>query len=228
MPRKDYQEQLEELEDDVLYMSEVVLERFRMGLDALERKDEDLAREVIEGDHEINELYLDLEQDCIDLFALQQPVAGDLRFIAASFKIITDLERIGDLATNLGEYALEAERDVFPDVDIQSIGDETLDMVEDAMAAYAAQDPEDCFEIAERDDDIDAHCEAASETVVRDLIETELDEREGIDEDDIETFMTEVSRLLLTVRDLERVGDHAVNIAARTLYMVENDDALIY
>jgi phosphate transport system protein len=228
MPRKDYQEQLEELEDDVLYMSEVVLERFRMGLDALERKDADLAREVIEGDHEINELYLDLEQDCIDLFALQQPVAGDLRFIAASFKIITDLERIGDLATNLGEYALEAERDVFPDVDIQSIGDETLDMVEDAMLAYAKQDPEDCFEIAERDDDIDAHCEAASETVVRDLIETELDEREGIDEDDIETFMTEVSRLLLTIRDLERVGDHAVNIAARTLYMVENDDDLIY
>ncbi|RXK51629.1 phosphate signaling complex protein PhoU [Halorientalis pallida] len=228
MPREDYQQQLADLEDDVLYMSEVVLERFRMGLDALERKDADLAREVIEGDHEINELYLDLEQDCIDLFALQQPVAGDLRFIAASFKIITDLERIGDLATNLGEYALEAERDVFPDVDIQSIGDETLDMVEDAMAAYAAQEPEDCFEIAERDDDIDAHCEAASETVVRDLIETELDEREGIDEDDIETFMTEVSRLLLTIRDLERVGDHAVNIAARTLYMVENDDALIY
>ena len=228
MPREDYQQQLADLEDDVLYMSEVVLERFRMGLDALERKDEDVAREVIEGDHEINELYLDLEQDCIDLFALQQPVAGDLRFIAASFKIITDLERIGDLATNLGEYALEAERDVFPDVDIQSIGDETLDMVEDAMEAYAAQDPEDCFAIAERDDDIDAHCEAASDIVVRDLIETQLDEREGIDEDDIETFMTEVSRLLLTVRDLERVGDHAVNIAARTLYMTENDDALIY
>ncbi|AQL43698.1 phosphate transport system regulatory protein PhoU [Halorientalis sp. IM1011] len=228
MPRKDYQEQLAELEDDVLYMSEVVLERFRMGLDALEQKDPDLAREVIEGDHEINQLYLDLEQDCIDLFALQQPVAGDLRFIAATFKIITDLERIGDLATNLGGYALEAERDVFPDVDIQSIGDETLDMVEDAMDAYAAQDPAACFAIAERDDDIDAHCETASELVVRDLIETELEEREDLNEDEIETFMTEVSRLLLTIRDLERVGDHAVNIAARTLYMVENDDDLIY
>jgi phosphate transport system protein len=228
MPREDYQQKLADLEDDVLYMSEVVLERFRMGLDALEQKDEDLAWEVIEGDHEINERYLDLEQDCIDLLALQQPVAGDLRFIAATFKIITDLERIGDLATNLGEYALDADRDVFPDVDIQSIGDETLDLVEDAMAAYAEQDPEACFEIAERDDDVDAHCEAASELVVRDLIETEFDEREGLDEAEIETFMNEVSRLLLTIRDLERVGDHAVNIAARTLYMVENDDALIY
>ncbi|WP_299269964.1 phosphate signaling complex protein PhoU [Halorientalis sp.] len=228
MPREDYQQQMADLEDDILYMSEVVLERFRMGLDALERKDEALAREVIEGDHEVNELYLDLEQDCIDLLALQQPVAGDLRFIAASFKIITDLERIGDLATNLGEYALDAERDVFPDVDIQSIGDETLDMVENAMQAYAEQSPTDCFAIAERDNDIDVHCEAASDLIVRDLIETRLDEREGIQENDVETFMTEVSRLLLTVRDLERVGDHAVNIAARTLYMAENDGALIY
>src|SRR6056297_3395297 len=106
MPRKDYQQQLEDLQDDVLYMSEVVLERFRMGLEALEYKDDELAQDVIEGDHEINELYLDLEQDCIDLLALQQPVASDLRFIAASFKIITALERIGDLATNLGEYSL--------------------------------------------------------------------------------------------------------------------------
>ncbi|MCJ0619373.1 phosphate transport system regulatory protein PhoU, partial [Haloarcula hispanica] len=101
MPRDSYQEGLNSLREDVLYMSEIVLERLRLGLDALEQKDEEMAREVIEGDHEINQLYLDLEQDCIDLLALQQPVASDLRFIAASFKIITDLERIGDLATNL-------------------------------------------------------------------------------------------------------------------------------
>jgi phosphate transport system protein len=228
MPRKDYQQQLDDLEENVLYMSEVVLERYRMGLDALEQKDEDLAWEVIEGDHEINDRYLDLEKDCIDLLALQQPVAGDLRFIAASFKTITDLERIGDLATNLGDYTLDATRDVYPDVDIQAIGDETLEMVEDAMTAYAERDAEACYDIAARDDDIDAHCERASELVVRDLIETELEEQGANDEEDIETFMQEVSRMLLTIRDLERVGDHAVNIAARTLYMIENDDELIY
>ncbi|MFB6134259.1 MAG: phosphate signaling complex protein PhoU [Halanaeroarchaeum sp.] len=226
MPRESYQEKLEQLREDVLYMSEVVLERLRMGLDALERKDEDLAWEVIEGDDEINRLYLDLEQDCVDLLALQQPVAGDLRFIAASFKIITDLERIGDLATNLGDYTLEAERDVFPDVDIQGIGDDVVTMVEDAMAAYEEEDAEACFEIAECDDDIDAECAAASEVVVRDLIEREIGEE--TDEAEVERLMADVSRLLLTIRDLERVGDHAVNIAARTLYMVENDDELIY
>ena len=225
MPREGYQEQLDALQDDVLYMSEVVLDRVRMGLRALEAKDEALAREVIEGDHEINEMYLELEQDCIDLLALQQPVAGDLRFIAASFKIITDLERIGDLATNIGEYTLQANHDVFPEVDVQEIGTITRDMVEEAMDAYAREDADECHEIAAADDEIDALCERASETVVRDLIERELEET---DAKDIEQLLQDVSRLLLTIRDLERVGDHAVNICARTLYMVENDDELIY
>ena len=223
MPRESYQAQLTALREDVLYMSEIVLERLRMGLDALSRKDERLAQSVIDGDDEINEMYLDLEGSCIDLFALQQPVAGDLRFIAASFKIITDLERVADLATNLGKYTLQAERDVFPEVDVQGIGTFTLEMVEDAMDAYAAENTEACYAIDERDDELDALCERASEIVVRDLIETELDAGE-----DTEQLMTDVSRLLLTIRDLERVGDHAVNISARTLYMVENDDELIY
>jgi len=225
MARQNYQDQLDQLQEDVLYMSEVVLERLRMALDALERKDHDLAYEVIDGDDEINQMYLDLEKDCIDLLALQQPVASDLRFIAASFKIITDLERVGDLATNIGEYSLDAVQDVFPEVDVQEIGTVTLDMVEEAMDAYDREDTEMCRDIAAADDDLDQLCERASETVVRDLIEREL---ETTDEEDVEELLQDVSRLLLTIRDLERVGDHAVNISARTLYMVENDDELIY
>lgn len=223
MPREQYQTQLDDLREDVLYMSEVVLERLRMGLDALSRKDDRLARDVIDGDDEINQLYLDLEGDCIDLFALQQPVAGDLRFIASSFKVITDLERVADLATNLGEYTLRADRDIFPDIDVQEIGDFTVEMVENAMDAYATEDIDACYAIDERDTELDGLCEHASKTVVRDLIETELDADEEADQ-----LMADVSRLLLTIRDLERVGDHAVNISARTLYMVANDDELIY
>jgi phosphate transport system protein len=224
MPRDGYQAQLDQVREDVLYMSEIVLERLRMGLNALEAKDDDLAWEVIEGDHEVNDLYLELEQDCIDLLALQQPVAGDLRFIAASFKTITDLERIGDLATNLGDYTHDAEHDVFPDVDVQHIGDATVEMIEAAMEAYATEDVEACYAIAERDDEVDEMCEHASEIVVRDLIEREDVETETA----VQQTMQDVYRLLLTIRDLERVGDHAVNIAARTLYMVENDDDLLY
>ncbi|SFR93683.1 phosphate uptake regulator, PhoU [Halomicrobium zhouii] len=226
MPRESYQDKLDDLREDVLYMSEVVLERLRLGLDALEQKDEELAQEVIEGDHEVNQMYLELEQDCIDLLALQQPVASDLRFIAASFKIITDLERIADLATNLGDYSLEAEEDVFPEVDIQTVADVTIEMVEAAMDGYANQDADTCYEISETDDEVDALCERASEAVVRDLIEREVTDEAT--EEEVERLMGDVSRLLLTIRDLERVGDHAVNIAARTLYMVENDADLIY
>ncbi len=223
MARKSYQEQLEELREDVCYMGEVVMERLRMGLDAIEQKDEDLAQEVIEGDGEVNRMYLDLEKDCIDLLALQQPVASDLRFIASTFKIITDLERVGDLAVNLGEYTKDAERDLFPDVDVQTMGDLTLEMIDDAMVAYDTENVEQCRDLAVRDDDLDHYAERASGIVVRDLIERELGSP-----DEAELLLQDVSRLLLTIRDLERVGDHAVNIAARTLYMVENDDELIY
>ena len=223
MARTDYQSSLEKLRGDVLYMSELVAERLRTGLDALERKDERLAREVIGGDDEINELYLDLEQQCTDLIALQQPVAGDLRFIAASFKIITDLERIANLATNLGAYAETADNDVFPSVNIQEIGETTLTMLDSAIVAYAEEDRELCYTVNDRDDDLDEECEIASGTVVRELIEGEK-----LGEEEIEPFMQDVSRLLLTIRDLERVGDHAVNIAARALYMIDNNDELIY
>lgn len=224
MPRDGYQEKLTQLREDVLYMSEVVLERLQMGLTALERKDEELAWEVIEGDHEVNQLYLELEQDCTDLIALQQPVAGDLRFIAASFKIITDLERIADLATNLGDYTLDAQENVYQDVDVQAIGAQNIEMIEGAMEAYANEDTDLCYEVAALDDEVDALCEEASATVARDLIE-----RKDIEsEEQIQRVMQDVVRLLLTIRDLERVGDHAVNIAARTLYMVESDDDLLY
>jgi phosphate transport system protein len=225
MARQSYQQELVGLREDVLFMSELVLERLRAGLNALENQDNKLARHVIVGDEEINEMYLERESDCIDLLALQQPVAGDLRLIAASFKILTDLERVADLATNLGKYTLEAHTARFPDVDVQAIGVAVVAMLEDAMDAYADGDVQACYTIADRDDEIDQMCERATDAVVRELIATKLD-GESIDAD-VEALMGDVSRLLLTIRDLERVGDHAVNVAARTLYMRENDPSLL-
>jgi phosphate transport system protein len=224
MPRVSYQNHLDTLEEDVLYMSELVLDRLRVALTALEQTDESLAREVINGDDEINEQYLDLEADCIDLVALQQPVASDLRFIAASFKIITDLERIADLAVNLAEYSLTTDRTLLPDVDVQAIGTAVTEMVEDAMLAYADEDSERCYSLADRDDVVDRQCEAASELVVRDL----LGRDETASDVDLEALLADISRLLLTIRDLERIGDHAVNIASRSLYMIQNDADLLY
>ncbi|WP_424000746.1 phosphate signaling complex protein PhoU [Haloarcula salina] len=225
MSRESYQQLLDDLRDDVVDMGDLVVERLDAALTALETNDEPLAREVIDGDDEINELYLSLESDCIDLFALQQPVASDLRFVAASFKIITDLERVGDLATNLGAYALATDRRLAPEVDVDTIGREATRMIERSLDAYEREDVAACRDIAADDDHLDALCQQASETVARDLIEREGD---GDDLWSVEQLLDDVSRLLLTVRDLERVGDHAVNVAARTLYMVETDSELLY
>jgi phosphate transport system protein len=221
MSRTSYQEQLDALRSDILGMGELVIERYETALKALETKDEALAREVIDGDDDINELYVDLEGDCIDLFALQQPVASDLRFVASSFKILTDLERIGDLAGNLAGYAVAAERERYPEVDVMYIGSEAGRMVAEALDAYRDGDPAVARAIAANDEEINQLCESASDAVLQDLLRTEYDD-EGAE------MMDDVSRLLLTIRDLERVADHAVNICARTIYVTDHDTELIY
>ena len=223
MPRDAYQEELRTLREDVVSFGETVSRRLELALDAIETDDRTLAEEVIEGDEEINERYLELEADCIDLFALQQPVAGDLRFVTASFKIITDLERIGDLAVNLANYLRTATRTLSPEVRLADIGEAARVLLERSLAAYQAEDAAACRAVAADDDEVDALCQRASESVTRDLIA-------GSDGDgwEAERVLDDVSRVLLTIRDLERVADHAVNIAARTLYMVENDPELLY
>lgn len=227
MPRREYQESLEELRLDVQQLGELVLNRLGQSLSALEHTDTEAAKSVIEGDKEINQRYLELESTCIDLFALQQPVASDLRFIAASFKILTDLERIGDLATNLARYTLAADRQYNTDIDLSDIGADAHTLVADAIEAYVTEDAASCYRIAERDDEIDALCHSANERVVRDLIERQAPGGDGTPWD-VEQVMDDVSRLLLTIRDLERVADHGVNIAARTLYLVDSNPELIY
>jgi len=232
MPRENYQRRLDGLRHDVVVMGEFVRERYDAAIEAAETGDDDLAREVIEGDREINDRYLALEDECTELLALQQPVAGDLRLVTASFKIITDLERVADLATNLAGYG-GPDGGLHPAVDFRTLAVDAGDMVADAVAAYETGNPEACRAVAARDDDLDERCRRASEAVVRDLLETDRvrAERNGTPETDPEYLadaIDEVSRSLLAIRDLERVGDHAVNIAARGLYMVENDDELIY
>ena len=222
MPRNEYQAQLEKLRTDVRSMADLVLERYEQALTVFETGETAVAEGIIKGDREINRLYLDLEGDCIRLLALQQPVAGDLRFIASSFKIVTDLERIGDLTTNLAAYAMEGTDEPAPDVDLQELGTFAQAMVADAMVAYENENAEKTWEIAARDDDLDARCKAASEQVVRRLLDHDLGGEAT------EAVLDDASRDLLTIRDVERVGDHAVNICARTLYMIENDEGLIY
>jgi phosphate transport system protein len=237
MPREEYQAALADLSADVQGMGELVLEQLDDALAAMAEMDEGLAESVVDGDDAVNERYLAIESACVDLFALQQPVAGDLRFVAASFKIITDLERIGDLATNLGRYTLAGDPERHPEVDVVRIGEAARGLVADALDVFVvAADPTGdtsgvhdvapaCHDIADRDDEVDVLCQRGYEWVVRGLVEREAG---GTDPWQLEQVMDDVTRVLLTIRDLERVGDHAVNVAARTLYMVENDASLLY
>ena len=204
-------------------MGEVVLTRLRKLITALDSGDTDLAARIARSDPEINDLYLTLEGDCIDLVALQQPVASDLRFIAASFKIITDLERIGDLLRNFADYIVTRERPEFAAIGLSDLAAEAADAVEDALAAYASVDADACFDIADGDDALDARCQQVTQDVIRTLVDHAPE-----DSGSLEPLLESVMRVLLTVRDIERIGDHAVNIAARTLYMAESDDTLIY
>ena len=225
MPRQEYQDRLDDLQTEVVEYANLVLERYRESLVLFETGDSDQADAIIEGDHEINDWYLELESTCIELIALQQPVASDLRLITASFKIITDLERIADLATNLARYARETAGQPSPSVPIEDLGSRAETMVANAMNAYQTADADQCWDIAAMDDELDAACEVAAEEIVRDLLT-----QEGWPENDhrIAAHIDSISRALVIIRDIERVGDHAVNISARTLWMIENDDTLIY
>ena len=186
MPRENYQRRLDELRDELVDMGDLVLERYDAAIEAAETGDDELAREVIEGDHEVNERYLAIEDDCTELLALQQPVAGDLRLITASFKISTDLERVADLATNLAGYGgseggLHPAVDfrelatiaggIHPEIEFRTLAGIAREMVVDAVEAYETGDPGACRTVAARDDDLDDRCRRASETVVRSLLD---------------------------------------------------------
>jgi phosphate transport system protein len=224
MPRDAYQEELTSLRDDVAAFGERVSEQWEDALVAVERGDDALARTVVESDEAINDRYLELEARCVDLFALQQPVAGDLRFVTASFKIITELERVGDLATNLSAYVRSVDEPSFPDTSFIDVGWLAKAMLDDALVAYASDDTDLAAAVVDRDDELDGLCERVAENAIRDLVE-----RSGqIEGEEMERSLTEVNRFLLTLRDVERAGDHAVNIAARAFYMVTNRTTLLH
>ena len=221
MPRSEFQAQLEALRADVVDLGDLVLTRYDQALEAMRSGDVELARSVRDRDRDVNRRYLALESDCIDLFALQQPVASDLRFVAASFKILTDLERVGDLATNLADYAGHTGGARYPSIDLVAAGAFAGEMLRDAMAAYRAADAAACRTVAARDDELDERCAGAARTVFADLLAAP-------DADATEAVVDDATRCLLVIRDVERVGDHAVNVCARTLYATAHDTDLLY
>ncbi len=225
MTRKSYAEQLEELREDVFGMGKEVHGRLIEALEAMIAVDGERADEIGKGDDQIDETYLEIEKKCSDLLALQQPVAKDLRLITASFKIITDLERIGDKVVNLTDYTqLLMEQRIMDEGDIQKLGEFAADMLEGALEFYVQEDLESARELVNRDDKMDEMCENSTNKILGHLIEKES---ETLTTDEATQLGQQVSTELLTIRDLERVADHATNVAARTIYLISSTRELI-
>ncbi len=218
MVREAYQKQLQQLDEAVQKMGEKVLEGIDMALRALKEHDLALARSLDSWDDSIDELNLQIEKQCTDLLALQQPVAVDLRLITSVFKIITDLERAADLAVNLGEYAMDSEAFVLvPKEELLRLGEFAERMLRDALDAFARRDVPKASEVIERDVQMDRMCLDLRKRVLSKIIEGA---RERHTQEQAQEIAGDVIMVLWSIRDLERVADHAVNIAGRTIYMV--------
>jgi len=226
MSRNQYDERLTTLRTDVVLLAETVLERYEDAVDAMTAGDTRRADQIIRQDDEINSRYLALEQECTTLIARRQPVASELRLVTASFKILTDLERIADLAVNLAGRTEYGTTELHDAIDIRTLGMTAGEMVATAVEAYETETSDACRSVAATDEELDADCETANRQLIRELIAERA--ADGHDERELAATVDRTTRALLTVRDIERVGDHAVNIAARTLYMIDSDAELLY
>jgi len=226
MARNQYDERLTTLRTDIVLLAETVLERYEDAVDAMAAGDTRRADQIVRQDDEINSRYLALEQECTTLIARRQPVASELRLVTASFKILTDLERIADLAVNLAARTEYGTAELHDAIDIRTLGMTAGEMVATAVDAYETETSDACRAVATADNELDEDCETANKRLIRELIAERT--TDGRDERELAATVDRTTRALLTVRDIERVGDHAVNIAARTLYMIDSDAELLY
>ncbi len=205
-----YESQLGKLRSYVLEMGGLVEDQIAQAIRALTERDEALARATIERDHTVNRLDVEIDDLSLKLLALHQPAARDLRLITTALKITTDLERIGDLATHIAERAIElaAEPPLKPYVDIPAITALASSMVHRSLDAFVRDDVDLALEVCASDDVIDQ----LHARLVRDLLEIM-----GQDPASISRTM----RLLFVSKYLERIGDHATNIAEMVIFMVK-------
>lgn len=208
-----FQKELEQLKENLLKMAVMVEEAIRDSVRALVKRDDDLAKKVFEGEDRINKMEITIDDMCLKLLALRQPMAADLRFITSAMKIITDLERMGDQAVNIAERAisLNQEPQLKPYIDIPRMAEIAQSMVKDVLDAFVNRDSKLARSVCERDDIVDG----LNDQVVRELITYMIADPKTI---------TRAVHLMIVSRCLERIADHATNIAEDVIFMV---DALV-
>lgn len=208
-----YEADLESLQEKILRMGGLVEDSIARALQSLVDRDPALARETIKRDHLLNRYEVEIDEQCIELLALRQPAAVDLRLITTGLKITTDLERIGDLAVNLCERALELLEvpPLKPLIDLPRMADEARAMLRNSLDAYVNRDAELAAEVCARDDIVDR----LNTQLIRELLTYMMENPANI---------SRALSLIMISRYLERVADHATNIAEMVIYLVKGKD----
>jgi phosphate transport system protein len=210
---RHFQEELEQLKARLLEMGGLAEEQVRLAVKGLVHRDRDLIARVLTGDDPLNALHIELDNRCFTLLALYQPMAVDLRAIVAAVKINTDLERVGDLAINIAEAAQRyvAHPPVKKLIDIPRMANIAQSMLRDALDAFVRRDTDLAQNVLNEDDALDS----LKTQIFRELLTYML-----ADPSTIEPALD----LVLVSRHLERIGDHATNVAEDVIFMVSAKD----
>lgn len=203
--RMSFEHELQLLKDNLREMGSMIETAIEKILVAFENQDETLAREIIQGDRNVNDIEKTIESRCLSLILKQQPVARDLRIVTTALKVVTDMERIGDHAADIAELILREKREHIYNIakHIPEMGKVSKEMVHDAVKAFTSLDVEEAGRIIKRDDVVDELFDKVKEEVVT-LLRSSTDQ------------VNQCVDILMIAKYFERIGDHAVNICEWT------------
>ncbi len=207
---RHFEDEMKRIREDLLYMASLAENAFASAITALQKRDQNMARRVIEQDTVLNQLEVKIHNECIELLAKYQVVAGDLRFIASTLKITNDLERIGDHAVNIAQKALALMQEPLlkPLIDIPRMAEVAKAMLKEALDAFIHHDTERAIKVCERDDEVDA----MDDQILRELITYMANDPKTI---------SRALNLIMVSKNLERIADLSTNIAEEVVFIVE-------
>jgi len=210
---REYENELAQLRERVLLMGARVEEMMTSSRRAFSERDGDLARSTIRNDHQIDTLEMEIDELCLQVLARRQPVASDLRFITTALKLVTDLERIGDLCVNMCERVAElCEDPTYPTQGpIPRIGEAAQSMLHDALDAFVAGDANKAEQVVQRDHMVDAYYAQLFPELVAHMMSDP-------------TVVFRSTRMLSIGKYIERIADHATNIGELVVFMVRGQD----
>ena len=210
---REYEAELQEVRHRLLRMAGRVEEMIANAVQALVELDSELARRTIEADHKVNRAEVETDDLCLRVLARRQPLGPDLRFITLAFKMVTDLERIGDLTVNICERAIDlnAETELRANIDVERMAQLVRSMVREAIDAFVTGDAAKASEVIERDHEVDALYHQFFRELLRMMVADASAVPRGI-------------HLQSVAKYLERMGDHATNLAEQVVFMVKGKD----